>query len=80
VNITGIEDNTVKIVLITGSITGLPRGFVYNGQFYYGVALEKKFNAVKLIKIKVPTTYIDFDGKSKALPVDELIQVCPMTG
>ena len=80
VNVTGIEDNTVKIVLITGSITGLPRGFVYNGQFYYGVALEKKFNAVKLIKIKVPTTYIDFDGKSKALPVDELIQVCPMTG
>ena len=80
VNVTGIEDNTVKIVLITGLITGLPRGFVYNGQFYYGVALEKKFNAVKLIKIKVPTTYIDFDGKSKALPVDELIQVCPMTG
>lgn len=80
VNVTGIEDNTVKIVLITGSITGLPRGFVYNGQFYYGVALEKKFNAVKLIKIKVPTTYIDFDGKSKAQPVDELIQVCPMTG
>ena len=80
VNVTGIEDNTVKIVLITGLITGLPRGFVYNGQFYYGVALEKKFNAVKLIKIKVPTTYIDFDGKSKALLVDELIQVCPMTG
>jgi hypothetical protein len=80
VNVTGIEDDTVKIVLITGLITGLPRGFVYNGQFYYGVALEKKFNAVKLIKIKVPTTYIDFDGKSKALPVDELIQVCPMTG
>lgn len=80
VNVTGIEDNTVKIVLITGSITGLPRGFVYNGKFYYGVALEKKFNAVKLIKIKVPTTYIDFDGKSKAMPVDELIQVCPMTG
>lgn len=80
VNVTGIEDDTVKIVLITGLITGLPRGFVYNGQFYYGVALEKNFNAVKLIKIKVPTTYIDFDGKSKDLPVDELIQVCPMTG
>lgn len=80
VNVTGIEDSTVKIVLITGLITGLPRGFVYNGQFYYGVALEKKFNAVKLIKIKVPTTYIDFDGKSKVMPVDELIQVCPMTG
>lgn len=41
---------------------------------------KKNFNAVKLIKIKVPTTYIDFDGKSKDLPVDELIQVCPMTG
>lgn len=80
VNVTGIEDSTVKTVLITGQITGLPRGFVYNGQYYYGVALEKKFNAVKLIKIKVPLTYIEFDGKSKVLPVDELIQVCPMTG
>lgn len=80
VNVTGIEDSTLKTVLITGQITGLPRGFVYNGQYYHGVALEKKFNAVKLIKIKVPTTYIDFDDNYKAMPVDELIQVCPITG
>lgn len=78
-NIAGIDDSTLRTVLITGNFTGMPKGFVYNGKYYHGVAIEKKFAAVKLIKIKMPDNFlIDFDDVKNGIIANELVQVCPL--
>lgn len=73
--VTNISDTPL---LITNYFSGCFKAFCYLGDLYYGVILPSKYSSVTLTKIRVPNaTAVDFDGKTNAGSVNELVLISP---